>query len=322
MKSHLFLIGLALLTSIWVESNERHETGRDIYNYRCYYCHGYSGNGQTLAASMMKPAPLDFTKAPLDLYSRERMLNAVSGGTENSAMRSFSYFLDDNEMEAVVDFVRAEFMLNKNSNTQYHTPENGWPDHQQKYEIAFPFALGDLKIDTPPTLLSEEEKLGLRLYMTTCISCHDRGHVEDEGLIWRARSISFPRNNFSFTNFEQADASTGASVFLKHEEPIDPAWLTERQRLGQNLFSENCAFCHGEDGSGKNWIGAFLEQAPQDLTDPVFINNSSPESLFSMISYGKKDTSMPAWKYVLGAEQIELLIDFVYANAEIRHQQQ
>jgi len=320
MTQRLLIAGLLLFLNIKAVSSEYHEAGREIFNYRCYYCHGYSGNGKTLAASMMDPIPLDFTSASKKEYNKERMIQAVTDGTPNSAMRSFSYFLDDSEIETVIDFVIAEFMVNKKVNTQYHTLENGWPDHKKKYDIAFPFALGELSIDTPPQQLNDVQKTGLRLYMTTCISCHDRGQVEDEGLIWRARSISFPRNNFSFTDFEQADSSTGASVFLQHEEPINPALLTPSQKAGQALFSENCAFCHGEDGSGKNWIGAFLEQAPQDLTDQKFIKNSSPESLFAMINFGKKDTSMPAWRYVLNKNQIELLVEFVYANAEIRNQ--
>ena len=41
-----------------------HEAGRRVYNFRCYFCHGYSGDARTLAASMVQPAPRDFTRAP------------------------------------------------------------------------------------------------------------------------------------------------------------------------------------------------------------------------------------------------------------------
>ena len=39
---------IALLAGAAGASN-RHEAGRAIYNYRCYFCHGYSGDARTLA---------------------------------------------------------------------------------------------------------------------------------------------------------------------------------------------------------------------------------------------------------------------------------
>ena len=33
---------------------ERHERGRAIYNFRCYFCHGYSGDARTLAATYLQ----------------------------------------------------------------------------------------------------------------------------------------------------------------------------------------------------------------------------------------------------------------------------
>lgn len=307
--------------SLWAGGSvAKHELGREIYNFRCYYCHGYSGDAKTLAASMMAPQPVNFTITPPEKLSRDRMIAAVTHGTNNSAMKSFTYYLSEADIELVVDFIRYEFMTNQNINTLYHTIENGWPDHLEKYAIAVPFATGAIKLDTPLATMGEAQRAGYRLYMTTCISCHDRSHVEDEGLVWRARSISFPRNNFSFTDFESRDGATGASVYLKHEVTIDPELLNANEKAGQKLFSQNCAFCHGEDGSGKNWIGAFLDDAPRDLTDPEFIAISSKESLRVMIGLGKRDTSMPAWKYVLAEEKIDLIIEFLFTNAKIRNQ--
>ena len=43
-----------------------HERGRAVYNYRCYFCHGYSGDARTLAATYLNPRPRDFTRGGLD----------------------------------------------------------------------------------------------------------------------------------------------------------------------------------------------------------------------------------------------------------------
>jgi cytochrome c oxidase cbb3-type subunit III len=54
-----------------------HERGRAIYNYRCYFCHGYSGDAKTLAASYLEPRPRDFRAASLEQLPRERIARAV-----------------------------------------------------------------------------------------------------------------------------------------------------------------------------------------------------------------------------------------------------
>ncbi|MCW8918121.1 MAG: cytochrome c, partial [Gammaproteobacteria bacterium] len=174
----------------------RHEEGRRIYNFRCYYCHGYSGDAQTLATSFLTPPPRNFILTPPDALSREQMLRAVREGRPGTAMKSFSAMLTPQEEESVVDFVRREFMEQGAPNTRYHTAENGWPDHQ-RYQLAYPFALGTLALDTADSELDAAQRRGKRLFLTSCISCHDRARVNDEGEIWGKRAISFPRRHYS-----------------------------------------------------------------------------------------------------------------------------
>ena len=166
-----------VLAELSENSNDPYAQGRGIYNYRCYFCHGYSGDAKTLTTSFIDPAPRDFTGTDPDDLSRERMINAVKNGKPGTAMHGFDRLLDDNEIQAVVDFVRDEFMLKKKINTRYHTVENGWPDHQ-RYQHAYPFATGEIALDTPPENLNREQLQGKELYLTSCISCHDRARVE------------------------------------------------------------------------------------------------------------------------------------------------
>jgi len=97
------------------------ELGRKIYNFRCYFCHGYSGDARTLAATYLSPKPRDFSATKPDQLSREQMLVAVRDGRQGSAMKAFSGILQPDEIAAVVDFVRHEFMVSKAENTRYHT---------------------------------------------------------------------------------------------------------------------------------------------------------------------------------------------------------
>lgn len=286
-------------------NDDWHEFGRKLYNYRCYYCHGYSGNAKTLASTFMEPAPKDFTTMPLSV-TKQYMLDVVENGKPGTGMVSFVRYLDDREREAVIDFIRKEFMLNKNINTLYHSSENGWSNHE-RYSLAFPFATGEIPLDTPQQQLDDKQLKGFKLFMSTCISCHDRSKVNNEGNIWQARSVSYPRNNFSYTKI---DAISSASVFARHDVKHPITNLNPREKQGEALFQENCAFCHAADATGKNWIGSFLDTPPKDLTGEL-INTLSQEQLVTIIQEGVVNSSMPAWKNVMSEEQIISIVVYL-----------
>ncbi|WP_371374286.1 c-type cytochrome [Thalassotalea aquiviva] len=289
------------------DANSRHEIGRKLYNYRCYYCHGYSGDAKTLAARNMVPPPRNFAATDLAALSKEQMLEAVINGRENTAMTGFTKFMNAEEIATVVDFIRTEFMEQKQENTRYHTVENGWPEHQ-KYSAAYPFATGEIALDTEQDSLTEQQRAGLQLYLESCITCHDNSRTKEQGPIWSTQAISYPRNNFSFTEF---DGFTGASTYQKHDTFALLENATTQERLGETLYRDNCAFCHAMDGTGLNWIGSFLERKPQNLQDPAFMGNINKAVLKEMIKKGKANTSMPAWESVLTEQQIEAIVVYI-----------
>jgi len=224
-------------------------------------------------------------------------------------MQSFANTLSRQDVETVVDFVRKEFMQEQNPNTRYHTEENGWPDHQ-RYRHAFPFALGEIPLDTPAEQLSEAQRHGKRLFMNACITCHDRAKVKKEGTIWEPRAVSYPRNAYKHTT-THIDASTGATPYAKHDIKPKLANLTPQEQRGEQLFQDNCAFCHAADGTGKNWIGSFLNPHPRNLTDPQVMSTMTKARLKTVIQEGLPGTTMSAWKNVLNNEQIDSIIAYI-----------
>lgn len=304
----------------------RHEEGRAIYNFRCYFCHGYSGDAKTLAASYLTPKPRNFITTSIETLSRNTMLQAVTHGRPGTAMKGFVNTLTTGEIALVVDFVRNEFIINKAPNTYYHTIENGWPNHE-RYVAAFPFALGQIPIDKPWESLSKTQQQGKRLFMQSCITCHDRAKVEDEGVIWELRAVSYPRNQYSHKNVSddqvaqsalggnvkatELDAASMASPYVRHDVAPILENLTAAEAQGQRLFQQNCAFCHAADGTGKNWIGSFLESHPRDLTNTEFMSGMTREKLKKVIEDGVSGTTMSAWKNVLTEQQIENIVEYV-----------
>ena len=313
-RSLLLAAGAAVLvlTGAWTAgrytSTQQHERGRAVYNFRCYFCHGYSGDAATLASTFLSPRPRDFTSSTL---TQGQIANAVQHGRPGTAMKSFGGILDDDDIQAVAAFVQREFVRERARNTAYHTPENGWPEHQ-RHAAAFPFARGQIALDVDLETLSAEQRAARQLFLTACITCHDRAKVLDEGPAWSSRPVSYPRMGFvpGQPNTPPVDAVSSASVYAKHEVVPHIAGLTALQQRGEKLFQANCSFCHGGDGTGKNWIGQFMEPKARDLTQ--YTASTMPAALLRQrIHEGLPGTSMPAWGSVFSATEIEAVTAYV-----------
>ncbi len=283
------------------------DKGRDIFNYRCYFCHGYAGDAKTLASTYLDPKPRDFTSASRFDLSRQRMIISVTHGRAGTAMKRFSDLMTDKEIELVVDFVREAFMNDEKINTRYHTSGNGWPDHE-RFSVAFPFATGEIALDVAVSTLNAEQREGRRLFMASCITCHDRPRVENEGVAWETRAVSYPRGGFSHL---EPDAISSATPYQVHDTPPVLENPSAALAIGERLFQANCAFCHAADGTGKNWIGSFMEPPARDLTDPKRMADMTKARLITTITQGLPGTPMSAWGHVLSQAQIESVAEYV-----------
>jgi len=68
---------------------------------------------------------------------------------------------------------------------------------------------------------------------------------------------------------------------------LDHAITKDQIAKGKDIFTTNCAVCHGEDGKG-------VIQGTPDFTDPAFWARNSMAELFQVVTNGKG--AMPAWK--------------------------
>lgn len=310
MSLPLFSLAALALFPLVGQAADAVEQGRAIYNFRCYFCHGYSGDSKTLAASYLTPRPTDFTRADPAYLTVDRVRDVLLHGKPGTAMKSFKGTISDAEMRLAAEFVVDEFVRRKAPNTSYHTVENGWPNHQ-RYSAAFPFAKGEIPLSRPWENLTAEQAEGKRLYLTSCISCHDRGAPTQDDIVWDSRALSFPRNNFSLVNAPKPDAIASASPFAKHDIPPKVKGMNPLEKRGERLFQQNCAFCHGADGTGQNWIGKFMEPHPRNLQDPTFMQGTTKQALRHAIREGLPNTSMPAWKDVMSERDIQSVLAYI-----------
>jgi cytochrome c oxidase cbb3-type subunit 3 len=324
-------------------AEERHELGRKVWNFRCYFCHGYSGDARTLAATYLEPKPRDFTRTAPGTLPLATMVQVIAHGKPGTAMKGFEGILTADEVAAVASFVEREFIDKRAPNTRYHTAENGWPDHDRNRD-AFPFARGEIALDAPVDRLTEQQVRGRQLFLSTCITCHDHARVERPGAIWETRAVSYPRDAYCTSCHDHADGSgakptspppaghppvrdtqagawqgdRGTShdrvehTFRIHDTPPKLAHPTALEKRGEAIFQRDCAYCHAADGTAKSWIGRFLEPHPRDLTDPAAMTAMTRERLVHVIENGLDGTSMPAWKDVLARADIDALVAYIH----------
>jgi mono/diheme cytochrome c family protein len=96
--------------------------------------------------------------------------------------------------------------------------------------------------------------------------------------------------------------------------PADYAGLTnplgaDAAMAGADVFTNNCAACHGQQGHGDGPASTALDPAPKNL--PELSTIVADDYLFWRISTGKPGTAMTAWKGVLTDEQIWQVVSFI-----------
>ena len=99
-------------------------------------------------------------------------------------------------------------------------------------------------------------------------------------------------------------------------------------KAGKELFSANCAACHGEKGAGNgvfanqlamgasitevNQITGEHTQRPADFTNPVTMLSASPAHLQGKIIRGGMGTGMPSWGPIFTEDQTWQLIAYLW----------
>lgn len=101
-----------------------------------------------------------------------------------------------------------------------------------------------------------------------------------------------------------AAEETFGKEFAKYtsRDVLDLAYDTEALKIGQRLFLQNCAQCHGSDARGQ--LGF------PNLTDNDWLYGGTPEKIKETITYGRI-AAMPAWGDALGEQGVKEMTAYV-----------
>ncbi len=206
--------------------------GRSVFSKTCSVCHGESGNASSWAQKSLNPPPFDFTSYQAKKLSKRHMVNTVTYGVDRTAMMGFAIQLSQEEIVAVVDFIRQEFIfpnLVVQDRIDDHSSHPG-------LDIEHDVVVDDIKTSSYMSLpfnggLVGNHLNGQKLYDENCLACHGKEGMGDGP---RAYFI-FPRPQDLNSKRAQAELNrphlyTGISAGI--EGTVMPAWskvLTEQE---------------------------------------------------------------------------------------------
>jgi mono/diheme cytochrome c family protein len=98
------------------------------------------------------------------------------------------------------------------------------------------------------------------------------------------------------------------STYRQLHNPLQPS--AENIRAGMEHFSDHCATCHANDGSGQSFFGKGLYPKPPDLRAAATQNKSDGE-LYYTIDNGVRLSGMPAFSEAHTPEKTWRLILFI-----------
>jgi mono/diheme cytochrome c family protein len=287
-------------------------TASGLYHDFCSVCHGDQGNGDSRAQQGMVPPPKDFSDPIIAAtLTRERMVSAVADGKAGTAMSGWSSRLSNEQIEAVVDFVRDEFM-----------------------PVAGPTGV----------------KAGSVLYDENCSVCHgDDGSGSvwaSENLspaprrfidawIDRERMINSINNGVTDTampgfggqlsvaevyvvvdyirgELMPAEPASSGGESLAYMSQTMPNNLIGDKDQGRALYLANRTACHGASGDGDGPRAYFIFPKPRNFTAASARGALNRPGLFAGIKDGIRGKEMPAWGKVMSDQQIADVAEFVF----------
>ncbi len=109
----------------------------------------------------------------------------------------------------------------------------------------------------------------------------------------------------SKANWSEIKDSAGELIHqLSQELNVIPyPTKTPNLKVGQNLYRQVCADCHGSSGDGRGPAAAWLNPPPSNFQNNERMNLATPHQFFNAITFGVAGTAMPSHQQALSDQQ-------------------
>lgn len=170
---------------------------------------------------------------------------------------------------------------------------------------------------------------GAAVFKTWCAQCHGSGaaggkgypNLQDDAWLWGGtmedihttithgiRNEEDPDARYSempafgeILESEQIAQVTNYVMTLSGQDPRD----AEAAKAGEEVFLDNCAACHMDDGTGDQFQGA------PNLTDAIWLYGGDYETIHETVTYSRYGV-MPPWSDRLSEAEIRAVATYVH----------
>ncbi|WP_274628224.1 cytochrome-c oxidase, cbb3-type subunit III [Arvimicrobium flavum] len=170
---------------------------------------------------------------------------------------------------------------------------------------------------------------GSAAFKVNCVQCHGSGaegsagypNLNDDEWLWGGSPEQIRQTIAHGVRFA-GDDETRVSEMPAFGDMLEPKQISQVATFvtslsgaegdavdidaGRQLFADNCAACHGDDGKGNRELGA------PDLTDAIWFYGSSHAAIAAQIRAPKHGV-MPAWSARLGDTTVKELTVYVHS---------
>lgn len=184
------------------------------------------------------------------------------------------------------------------------------------------------QIETDPALMQKVHETGRTLFDDNCAVCHGVGATGGPGFpslaakawLWGGDPETIADTIRVGINSTDPDTRISQMLAFGKDGVLDRRQIgdvvayvqslsqggadTDQVKAGQEVFASNCATCHGEDGRGKQDVGA------PDLTDDHWIYGADTQSIYTSV-YSGRQGHMPSWAGRLSPLDIKILTLYV-----------
>lgn len=195
-------------------------------------------------------------------------------------------------------------------------------------EMAEKIKLSSLQeIESSPELYAFAVAGGKAMFKENCAACHGTGaqggngypNLNDDDWLWGGdleaiyRTLKYGVRSGHKEAHESAMPAFGKDGILKREQieavadyVLSLSGKEESSKEGMEIFKQNCASCHGDDGKGKRDMGA------PNLADAIWLYGGSMEAIIRQVTSPRHGV-MPSWEARLPDEVIKQLAVYVHS---------
>ncbi len=168
---------------------------------------------------------------------------------------------------------------------------------------------------------------GAAIYRTYCSQCHGSGatgakgypNLQDDDWLWGgapedirvtiAHGIRYDQDNDTRISdmpaFGRDGILTPEQIGAVADHVLSLSGQVAANEDGRQIFAENCAACHGEDGTGMQELGA------PNLADAIWLYGGDRDTVVATITNARRGV-MPAWSQRLTEAQIRQVALYIH----------